>query len=434
MKRLLLKMCLCLPLLALFACEEDEPAVSLSAPNITNVEVVNDNSVSITWTAVPGAAWYELYRSTNAVDFAYLKRVDGMTSAIDYSPANGKTNYYKVKAANSSTSSPMSAAKSIMVDDNQSGSLVAPTGVEARVSGNSIFLSWTDVPTANKYNVYRCSTANGVYSLLTTTSQTSVTDNSPLSGSNYYKVRSVAANGGISEYSTYAYVNYTSGGGTEEPDEPEELPAPTGVQAYQNGNNIRVEWRAVSGASRYQVYYKGPGYGSYSFANTVHTYIDLTNNLKDGNWSFYVIALNSDYEKGEKSSTVSCRYTSSGGTTPGGGGEEEPTVQAPCPVTYTNCTVSGSKMTLRWRTSTSSGCGKPDKAILRVRESITGQYVDLQELSGTATSVTFTYTGWIGTGTYDAGYVYAGIILENEAGTSGGIPKVYDTKNKRWIN
>lgn len=329
MKRLLLKMCLCLPLLALFACEEDEPAVSLSAPNITNVEVVNDNSVSITWTAVPGAAWYELYRSTNAVDFAYLKRVDGMTSAIDYSPANGKTNYYKVKAANSSTSSPMSAAKSIMVDDNQSGSLVAPTGVEARVSGNSIFLSWTDVPTANKYNVYRCSTANGVYSLLTTTSQTSVTDNSPLSGSNYYKVRSVAANGGISEYSTYAYVNYTSGGGggTEEPDEPETLPAPTGVQAYQNGNNIRVEWRAVSGASRYQVYYKGPGYGSYSFANTVHTYIDLTNNLKDGNWSFYVIALDSDYEKGEKSSTVSCRYTSSGGATPGGGGEEEPSSQ-----------------------------------------------------------------------------------------------------------
>lgn len=327
MKRLLLKMCLCLPLLALFACEEDEPAVSLSAPNITNVEVVNDNSVSITWTAVPGAAWYELYRSTNAVDFAYLKRVDGMTSAIDYSPANGKTNYYKVKAANSSTSSPMSAAKSIMVDDNQSGSLVAPTGVEARVSGNSIFLSWTDVPTANKYNVYRCSTANGVYSLLTTTSQTSVTDNSPLSGSNYYKVRSVAANGGISEYSTYAYVNYTSGGGTEEPDEPETLPAPTGVQAYQAGNNIRVEWRAVSGASRYQVYYKGPGYGSYSFANTVHTYIDLTNNLKDGNWSFYVIALDSDYEKGEKSSTVSCRYTSSGGATPGGGGEEEPSSQ-----------------------------------------------------------------------------------------------------------
>lgn len=330
MKRLLLKMCLCLPLLALFACEEDEPAVSLSAPNITNVEVVNDNSVSITWTAVPGAAWYELYRSTNAVDFAYLKRVDGMTSAIDYSPANGKTNYYKVKAANSSTSSPMSAAKSIMVDDNQSGSLVAPTGVEARVSGNSIFLSWTDVPTANKYNVYRCSTANGVYSLLTTTSQTSVTDNSPLSGSNYYKVRSVAANGGISEYSTYAYVNYTSGGGggTEEPDEPETLPAPTGVQAYQAGNNIRVEWRAVSGASRYQVYYKGPGYGSYSFANTVHTYIDLTNNLKDGNWSFYVIALNSDYEKGEKSSTVSCKYTSNSGTTPGGGGdEEEPTDQ-----------------------------------------------------------------------------------------------------------
>jgi hypothetical protein len=32
------------------------------------------------------------------------------------------------------------------------------------------------------------------------------------------------------------------------------------------------------------------------------------------------------------------------------------------------------------------------------------------------------------------GYVYVGIITENDKGTSGGIAKVYDTNAKKWIN
>ena len=32
-----------------------------------------------------------------------------------------------------------------------------------------------------------------------------------------------------------------------------------------------------------------------------------------------------------------------------------------------------------------------------------------------------------------SGFVKAGVILENDYGSGGGTPKVYDTKNKRWI-
>lgn len=365
MKQILFKMCLCLPLFALFACEPD----TLDAPFVRTATVTEGGYVKLSWDKIPGATFYEVYsQCTLDGDPEYVTGVDGITEAVDYSPCKGQYNYYSLVAGNSKTRSAQGSIYAVYVKSQQSGS---------------------DEPGGN--------------------------DNP----------------GGTDEPDD---PNEPGGGSGE--DEPEELAAPTGVKAYQSGKRIVVSWNAVRGATKYLVYYKQPGKSGYTFSDYVTgtsvSYESSTGNLAAGTWYFYVTAWdnNANYSKSE---TVSVEYVSSGGTSPGGG-EDEPTVQAPCPVTYTNCTVSGSKMTLRWRTSTSSGCGKPDKAILRVRESITGQYVDLQELSGTATSVTFTYTGWIGTGTYDAGYVYAGIILENEAGTSGGIPKVYDTKNKRWIN
>lgn len=56
--------------------------------------------------------------------------------------------------------------------------------------------------------------------------------------------------------------------------------------------------------------------------------------------------------------------------------------------------------------------------------------MDAQELSGTATSVTFSFGMWIDSD----GYVKCGVIPYNDYGSGGGSAKVYDTKNKKWIN
>lgn len=56
--------------------------------------------------------------------------------------------------------------------------------------------------------------------------------------------------------------------------------------------------------------------------------------------------------------------------------------------------------------------------------------MDAQELSGTATSVTFSFGMWIDSD----GYVKCGVIPYNDYGSGGGSVKVYDTKNKKWIN
>lgn len=83
---------------------------------------------------------------------------------------------------------------------------------------------------------------------------------------------------------------------------------------------------------------------------------------------------------------------------------------------------------MRWTVPTTSGCGAPTKACLRVRNPDSGVYANVQELSGTATSASFAYGMWANS----ESFVYVGIITENAQGTSGAIPKVYNAKTGQW--
>ena len=88
-------------------------------------------------------------------------------------------------------------------------------------------------------------------------------------------------------------------------------------------------------------------------------------------------------------------------------------------------------MTLKWSIPSHNSYGKPTKALLRVKNPYSSsEYATVQELSGTATSVSFQYLPWVDSN----GYVYVGIILENDYGTGGGTPKIYDNNAKKWIN
>ena len=72
----------------------------------------------------------------------------------------------------------------------------------------------------------------------------------------------------------------------------------------------------------------------------------------------------------------------------------------------------------------------PLTIVLRLYDPTYKTWVDAQELSGTATSVTFSFGMWIDSD----GYVKCGVIPYNDYGSGGGSAKVYDTKNKKWIN
>lgn len=195
--------------------------------------------------------------------------------------------------------------------------------------------------------------------------------------------------------------------------------APTGLRASADGPSSApfalLNWNSVSKATSYIVYRSNSAYGSYSKigTSTVNGYSDES--VKYGNTYYYKVKASNSYGTSDYSDYAVCEFTDR---------------RKPGPVTYGNCTVSGTTMTLRWSVPKDPSYGTPTKAILRVRNPDSGKYADIQTLSGTATSVSFAYTPWVD----KEGYVYAGIILENENGTGGGVPKIYDAKNKRWMN
>lgn len=195
--------------------------------------------------------------------------------------------------------------------------------------------------------------------------------------------------------------------------------APTGLYATPDGPSTNpfamLKWNRVSNADSYTIYRSNSAYGSYSRIGTSQYASYSDQNVKYGNTYYYKVTATNSAGTSDYSDYAQCEFSDR---------------RKPGPVNYGNCTVSGGTMTLRWSVPRDPSYGTPDKAILRVRHPDTGDYVDLQTLSGTATSVSFSFGMWIDSN----GYVYAGIVLENSNGTGGGIPKVYNTKTKKWEN
>lgn len=400
---------------------ESEPKL-LSKPGRI-AAYVQEKSVIITWDAVKNADGYNIKRYRESVDQEYLSIGSvSSTSFVDYNPANGKNCYYVYSFNKESGQYDEPASVVCEYDDNgggggdDTGTLPAPSGLNAAQEGTQIYVTWKPVAGASGYKVYRSSSASGSYSSIGMVTSPYKYDSSPLSGYNYYKVTAVNREGGESSMSSSVSCNYTSGGGSTitKPD------VPTGVRVANEGSvlipMITIRWNSVANATSYKVYRSTAASGSYLQIGSATTNTVLTDDRpREGTTYYKVKAINSAGES-DYSAYASIDYKAND--------------VAPCPVTYGNCTVSGATMTLRWTVPQKSGCGVPTKAYLRVKNPQSGQYADIQTLSGTATSASFSYGMWV-----DAnGYVYVGIITENAKGTSGGIPKIYDNKNKRWMN
>ena len=297
--------------------------------------------------------------------------------------------------------------------NNNDNNLSSPSNVNAYVDGNRVKVTWSSVSGANGYKIYRASSSNGYFEKIGDSNSTSYYDNYPMDGTNYYRIKAYNSSS-ESEYSSYAYCSYAK------PEEVKKPSAPTGVTAESAGppsaQYVCITWNEVENATSYKVYRATSANGYYSqigYETTKALSYDYDPEL--GTNYYKVKAINSAGES-EYSSYASCSC--------------DPNDVSPCPVQYGNCSATSTTITLRWTNPTTSGCGKPDKAILRVRHPDSGQYADLETLPGTATSASFSFGMWLD----DNGYVYCGIITENEHGSSGGVPKVYDYNNKRWIN
>lgn len=191
----------------------------------------------------------------------------------------------------------------------------APSNLRASANGNTISLSWNSVSGASRYYVYYSTSSNGSWTCLGYTEGTVCTTTAETAGTYYFVVSAVKADGSEGPYSNAASctVSSSSGGGTSKPS------TPTGVKAVLNGDNIIVSWNASNDAKYYQVYYDRPSpYNGATFENCYKTSMTFYPKTIYGVWTFWVVAVSSDYQLSDASSKVTLNYTS-GGSGSGGG-------------------------------------------------------------------------------------------------------------------
>ena len=254
-------------------------SVSVSLATPTNVKAVLDDNrlvTNVSWDAVKYAQSYEVYRSSTS-NGTYTLLADGVTtnSWTDENPLQG-TNYYKICAVGYGQTSSQSSYASVNIP-----TLEPPTNIKTELDVKDesfiVKISWDAVKYAQSYKVYRSSSANGTYMLVAD----GITDNawideSPLQGTNYYKICAVGY-GQISSQSSFASVSVS-------------LANPTNVKAELDVDDdkfiVKVSWDAVKYAQSYKVYRSSSSNGTYTLVAdgvTTNSWTD-ENPLQDTNY------------------------------------------------------------------------------------------------------------------------------------------------------
>jgi fibronectin type 3 domain-containing protein len=227
---------------------------TLSPP--TNVSATDGDytgKVSITWSTVTGATYYQVYRSS--VLFIKPSAVSSWQTGVSYDDTDvklGTTYYYWVKAATSSSGDDASA-----LSKSDSGYAIIPLSPPEKVSAtdgtytDKVYIKWGAVTGATHYQVYRATFSSGLGRKAISGWQTDASYDDIVSpGVTYwYWVKAATSSSGDDasafSKSDSGYVDY--------PLPP--LKPPTGVNASNIQEHlVQITWNSVTGANYYQVY------------------------------------------------------------------------------------------------------------------------------------------------------------------------------------
>ncbi|QYJ85011.1 BNR-4 repeat-containing protein [Shewanella mesophila] len=180
-------------LYALFAGDDLSTDIPLPAsPNPVNASVSNGNDITITWSSVSNADYYEReYRSaTSNWAWTYRKTYTAPQTSVTYTNQPARTSEYRVRACNDTGCSPWNTSNRINVSVPIP---ISPNPVNASVSnGNDITITWSSVSNADYYErEYRSATSNWAwtYRKTYTAPQTSVTYTNQPARTSEYRVR-----------------------------------------------------------------------------------------------------------------------------------------------------------------------------------------------------------------------------------------------------
>ncbi len=226
----------------------------------------------LTWNAVSGATSYKVYRATSQNGTYSLLGTVTATSYINTGAKDGVTYYYKVKAVNSAGESPYSnivSGQSKAVTPKPAAPVVK---IGHSASSGKPMLTWNAVDGAASYKVYRATAKNGAYSVINTTKALTYTNTGAALGTTYYyKVEALNAAGKSMGFSAVV----------------EGKVAPVLAVGYSSvSGKPQLTWKAVPGATEYQVYRSTQQNSGYAKINTT-TATSYVNTGAKANTTYY---------------------------------------------------------------------------------------------------------------------------------------------------
>ena len=248
----------------------------LDVPTINATSRAADGKPVIKWNAVDGAAKYQIYVST---DKASWKRISTTASTrfTNISAVTGKYYYYYVVAIDPNGHQSKSSNIAGRTCD-----LPQPVVTVTNVaSSGKIKLTWDAIDGAVKYKIYRATSKNGTYSLLTTNTGTSCTNISAEAGKTYYyKVRAIHSKSAANSADS-AVVYRTC-----------DLPRPVVEVELNSSGKPVLSWEAVDGAVKYRVYSATSKNGEYTrLITTAKTSITNTSAKAGTTYYYKVVAV-----------------------------------------------------------------------------------------------------------------------------------------------
>ena len=240
----------------------------LSAPVVKIGHSASSGKPQLTWNAVSGATSYKVYRATSQKGTYSLLGTVTATSYTNTGAKAGTTYYYKVKAVNSAGESAYSNVVS------------GKTTVTTLTMGHSSTsgkpqLTWKAVSGAASYKVYRATSKNGAYSVINITKALTYTNTGAALGTTYYyKVEALNASGKSMGFSAIV----------------EGKVAPVLAVGYSSvSGKPQLTWKAVPGATEYQVYRSTQQNSGYAKINTTTATSYVNTGAKAGTTYYYRI-------------------------------------------------------------------------------------------------------------------------------------------------
>lgn len=234
-------------------------------------------SVDISWSAVTGAASYDLLRSENGVDFYQLAGPMAGTSYTDNTVESSKTYFYRYQPTNSSGA--LIALSDVSRGISTGHVPSQPQGLRAASSDNAtVDLDWITTSRADYYEVLRAGVSGGPYSSLGTVSSPnlSYTDTTTVTGNTYYYViRALTSEGAPSSLSSEVSMALVG--------------RPVNLTASSSGPQISLSWDSLDAASSYRILRSNQTGGPYGLVGTAASASFLDNDVIPQKTYYYVV-------------------------------------------------------------------------------------------------------------------------------------------------